>query len=337
MTKVRVAVIGAGSMGTNHARVYSELDTAELVGIADTDRQSAELVARRYHTAAFSDCHRLLSDEAPDLVSITVPTGRHEDVALEVIESGTHLLVEKPLALSVDAALRVIAAAEAKGVKLTVGHIERFNPAVVEIKQRLRQEQLGRVFQIHARRLSPFPDRIDDVGVILDLATHDIDVMRDLLDAEVERVFAETERKAHKSMEDLVTAVLRFTNGVVGVLDINWLTPTKVRQLTVLGEGGMYLADYLTQDLYWYKNTHKVGSWASLNVFRGPQEGDMIKIRIDKKEPLRAELESFVDAVANDKDPVISGRDGLAAIAVSQMIMASGRSHVPASAAPDRD
>lgn len=331
---VRVAVIGAGSMGTNHARIYSELDAVDLVGVADPDQAAAGRVARRYHTAAFDDFRRLLEETEPDLVSVTVPTRSHETVALEVIETGTHLIVEKPLAPSVAAAQRVIRAAADRGVKLSVGHIERFNPAVVEIRQRLRQQELGRVFQIHARRLSPFPGRITDVGVILDLATHDIDIMRDLVDGDVERVFAETERKAHATHEDLVTAVLRFTNGVVGVLDVNWLTPSKVRQLSVLAEGGMYLADYLTQDLYWYKNTTTSGTWDSLTIFRGPQEGDMVKIHIDKREPLRAELESFVTAVAMDKEPVVSGQDGLAAIAVSELILESGRSHNPAHAPP---
>jgi predicted dehydrogenase len=329
MTTVRAAVIGAGSMGANHARVYSELDDVDLVGVADPNAAAAAAVSRRYHTKAYSDGTQLLAVANPDVASVTVPTRLHEAVALEAIDSGVHVLVEKPLAPTIEAAVRIIEAAARRGVKLAVGHIERFNPAVMEIGQRLRRQELGRLFQVHARRLSPFPNRIDDVGVILDLATHDIDVMRHLLASEVDRVFAEVERKVHATQEDLVTAVMRFSNGVIGLLDVNWLTPTKVRQLAILGEQGMYLADYLTQDLYWYQNTEVSGGWETLNVFRGAREGDMVKIRLDKKEPLRLELESFVAAVRADREPLVTGRDGLAAIAIGDMLRYSGGHHAP--------
>ena len=329
MSILRAAVIGAGSMGLNHARVYSELDSVQLVGVADPDPEAAGRVSRRYHATAFSDCESLLAAVSPDLVSVTVPTRLHEEVALEAINHGTHVLVEKPLALSIAAAQRMIAAATKADVKLSVGHIERFNPAVIEIRQRLARQELGRIFQVHARRLSPFPGRIDDVGVILDLATHDIDVLRYLLGDEVQRVYAECDRRSGADHEDLVTALLRFSNGVMGVLDVNWLTPTKVRQLAILGEGGMYLADYLTQDLYWYTNTSTGSTWESLSAFRGAWEGDMVKIRLDKREPLRAELESFVTAVAKGHAPVVSGDDGMAAIAISLALMESAQTNLP--------
>jgi predicted dehydrogenase len=200
---------------------------------------------------------------------------------------------------------------------------------VVEIKRRLGEQELGRVFQVHARRLSPFPSRVQDVGVILDLASHDIDVMCHLLEADVVRVFAETERKAHASQEDLVSALLRFSNGAIGVLDVNWLTPTKVRQLAVLGSGGMYVADYLTQDVYWYRNNSAVDTWDSLTVFRGAWEGDMVKLHFPKQEPLLAELRSFVLAVGEDLPPEVSGADGLAIIDLTRTLADSGRMNVP--------
>ena len=331
MSRLRAAVIGAGSMGVNHARVYSELDSVELVGVADPNRGAADRASRRYHTAAFADCETLIAAVSPDLVSVTVPTRLHEEVALEAIRSGTHVLIEKPLALSVEAAQHVVEAAAKAHVKLSVGHIERFNPAVVEIRQRLARGELGRIFQVHARRLSPFPGRIDDVGVILDLATHDIDVIRYLLGGEVERVFAEYDRRSGSDHEDLVTALLRLSNGAMGVLDVNWLTPTKVRQLAILGESGMYVADYLTQDLYWYTNTSTGSSWEALSAFRGAWEGDMVKVRLEKREPLRAELESFVHAVAHDEPPVVSGDDGMAAIIIGLALMWSAETNLPVS------
>lgn len=327
---LRVAVIGAGAMGINHARVYSDMDSVELVAVVDVDPVATGRVCQRFRATPFGDAATALQATRPDIVSVTVPTSLHEPVALEAIDFGCHVLVEKPLALSLEAGRRIISAADSRGVKLTVGHTERFNPVIVAIKDRLERNELGRLFQIHARRVSPFPGRVQDVGVILDLATHDIDVIRHLLGAEVERVFAETERKAHASCEDLFSALLRFSNGVVGVLDVNWLTPTKVRQLTILGEGGMYLADYLTQDLYWYKNSSAPGgTWDALTTFRGAWEGDMVKVRIDKREPLRAELESFVSAVLENRDPAVSGDDGLAAIDISLTLMEAGQRHVP--------
>lgn len=326
---MKAAVIGAGVMGSHHARVYAEMENLELCAIADPDATAAHKVAKRYRSPVYADYRELLDTEQIDLASIAVPTRLHKEIACEVMSRGIHVLVEKPLALSLEEGQDIIDAAERFGVKLAVGHIERFNPAVVEIKRRLEAQELGRIFQLHARRLSPFPGRVQDVGVILDLATHDIDVMRYLLNCDVERVFAETERKAHFSREDLVSALLRFSNGAIGVLDVNWLTPTKVRQLAVLGERGMFLADYLTQDVYWYKNRPASEGWETLTVFRGAWEGDMVKLHFHKKEPLRAELESFVAAVIEDRQPAVSGEDGLAAMALSMTLMESGEKCMP--------
>lgn len=326
---LKVAVIGAGIMGSNHSRVYAEMDDVDLVAIADPNTGACGRIARIYGPRVYADYRELLDREQPDLVSIAVPSRSHGPVACEVMRRGVHALVEKPLALTIEEGRTIIDAAVRYGVKLTVGHIERFNPAVVELKGRLEKEELGRVFQVRARRVSPFPGRIQDVGVILDLATHDIDVIRVLLGSEVERVYAEVERKAHTSCEDLLSALFRFSNGVIGVLDVNWLTPAKVRQLAVLGEGGMYLTDYLTQEVYWYRNTPMTDSWESLSVFRGAMEGDMVKIHFPKKEPLRAELESFVAAVRDDVEPEVSGQDGLAAVDLSLALAESGRLHVP--------
>jgi UDP-N-acetylglucosamine 3-dehydrogenase len=326
---VKVAVLGVGSMGANHARAYAEMDSVRLVGVADTDERNARRIARRYGCTAYGNFTELLEEEGPDLVSVAVPTRLHATVAEEAMQRGVHVLIEKPLAPTVEEGRAIIDSAATHGVKLMVGHIERFNPAVTEIKRRLAGEELGRIFQVHARRLSPFPGRISDVGVILDLASHDLDVMHHLLGADVERVFAETEQKAHATCEDLVSALIRFSNGVIGLLDVNWLTPAKVRTLTVLGEGGMYVADYLTQDVYWHKNTPVGTSFDSLNVFRGAWEGDMVKVRLDKKEPLRAELESFVKAVTDDVEPGVTGLDGLYAIDLAMTLMEAGRRHEP--------
>jgi UDP-N-acetylglucosamine 3-dehydrogenase len=324
-----VAVIGAGSMGRNHARVYAQLESIRFVAVSDPDESALARVVRTSRARPYTDYRELLDRHRPDLVSIAVPTQLHAEIACDVMQRGIHVLVEKPLALNRHEGERMIETAAENNVNLAVGHVERFNPAIAEIKRRLDDQELGRIFQLHARRVSPFPLRVQDVGVVLDLATHDIDVMRYLIGSPIERLYAETERKAHQRHEDLLSGVLRFKNGVVGVLDVNWLTPTKVRQLSLIGEAGMYVADYLTQDVYWYKNSRVSGNWDSLGVFRDVIEGDMLRIHVRKQEPLQAEIESVIAAIRNNKKPVVSGVDGLAALNIAHSLVDSGRRHEP--------
>ncbi len=325
---MKVAVIGVGSMGKNHARVYADLPDARLVGVADADASTAQTIAERYRTTPYTDFRALLDTEKPDAVSIVTPTVEHLAVAKAVIERGIHLLIEKPIAFQVDDARQIINLADKAGVKLMIGHIERFNPAIQALKSRLDAGELGRVFQIDARRQGPFPARVKDVGVVIDLAVHDLDVMRYLTGAAVSRVFAETERRIHSTYEDLLEGLVRFDDGTVGTLAINWLTPTKIRELVVTGEKGMFRADYLTQDLYFYENaTTTAADWDTLRILRGVSEGRMVRYVVQKQEPLRAELTAFVAAVKNNTLPPVSGEDGLLALALAQSLVKSGQTH----------
>lgn len=323
---IRVAVIGAGMMGRNHARVYGDLPGVELVGVADVNVEAATVVARQYGGKGYSDFAQLLDEQRPAAVSIAVPTVDHLPVALKVIERGIHLLIEKPIAHTIDQAKRIIAAAERAGVQLMVGHIERFNPAVEALKQRLAHGELGRVFQIDARRQGPFPARVKDVGVVIDLAVHDLDVMRYITGSEVQRVFAETERRIHSTQEDLLSGLVRLSNGTVGTLTVNWLTPTKIRELYVTGERGMFRVDYLTQDLYFFENATATGpQWEPLQMLRGVSEGQMIRYVVAKREPLRAELEAFLSAVRGEVAVAVTGQDGVNALTLAQAVVSSGR------------
>ncbi len=324
---IKAAVIGAGSMGKNHARVYDELDGVALVAVSDIDVASARQTASRYRARYYTDYRRLLGEEKPDVVSIAVPTRLHHEVALEATGQGCHLLVEKPIADTLSHAEEMVSRAEEKGLTLMVGHVERFNPAVVELKRRLDDGQLGKMFQIHVRRLGPFPHRVRDVGVVIDLATHDLDVMCHLTQTDVVRVYAETEQEIHTEHEDSLSGLLRFDNGVVGVLDVNWLTPTKVRELYVTGEKGLFVVNYLTQDLYLYENEYIDSDWDRLGMLNGVGEGDMIKIKIGKREPLYAELESFVRCVEGGTQPPVTGRDGIKALALAKALVDSGQEH----------
>jgi predicted dehydrogenase len=244
---------------------------------------------------------------------------------MDALAAGCHVLVEKPIAATLAEADELVArAASAKRV-LAVGHIERYNPAVLELKRRLDEGQLGRVFQLNARRLGPFPQRIRDVGVVVDLATHDLDVMRYLTGSEIVRVYAETRREVHTTREDLVSGLLRFDDDSVGVLQINWLTPSKIRELTVTGERGMFRADYLTQDLFFHENAAaSEHNWQQITMLRGVSEGSMVQYAIQKREPLRSELEAFLRAVAGDASGIVTGEDGRKALRLALALVESG-------------
>lgn len=326
---IRAAVIGAGAIGRHHARVYHELDHVRLVAVADPDESRRAAMANRYQATPYADHEALLRHEPVDVVSIAVPSIAHRDVALAAIECGVHVLVEKPIAATVEQGQDILDRARASGVTLTVGHVERYNPAVTELRRRLAQGDLGRPFQIHSRRLSPFPHYVRDVGVVIDLATHELDIMRFLMAQPIERVYAESSRNVHERYEDSLSGILRFAGGALGVLDINWITPTKIRELRITGERGMFVVDYLNQDLTFYENGGAPSTWDTMALFKGIEEGNVLKIRVPKIEPLKAELQAFLDAVANGTPPLVSGADGLWALALAELILASAQAGQP--------
>jgi UDP-N-acetylglucosamine 3-dehydrogenase len=311
-------------MGRNHLRVLNDMPLARLVGVADADEATGQRSARLYGIKSYTDYRQLLDREKPEAVVIAVPTVMHRDVALEVISRGIHLLVEKPIAYTVSEGEEMLAAARSAGVLLTVGHIERYNPAIVELHRRLQNAELGRVFKMHARRLGPFPPRVRDVGVVIDLATHDVDIMRFLSGSEVVRVYAETARRIHTEHEDLLSGLLRFGDDSIGVLDINWLTPTKIREMMITGEKGMFHVNYLTQDLFFYENNYIKTDWDAMSNITGVSEGDMVRPRIDKNEPLKIELDRFLRAARGENVEVVSGEDALATLLIVHKIVESG-------------
>ena len=312
-------------MGRNHARVLHELPNVELVGVADSNLDAACQVGGAHATRGYGSLTELLTKERPEAVTIAVPTENHHGAVMEALEAGCHVLVEKPIAATLAQADELVAAARSAGLVLAVGHIERYNPAVLELKRRLDEGQLGRVYQFDAQRLGPFPQRIRDVGVVIDLATHDLDLMRFLTGSEIVRVYAETRRKVHTTREDMVSGLLRLEDGSVGLLQINWLTPTKIRQLTVTGERGMFRADYLTQDLFFHENAEVADhNWEQITMLRGVSEGSMVKYAIQKREPLQSELEAFVKAIGGEPAGIVSGEDGSEALRLALAMIESG-------------
>jgi UDP-N-acetylglucosamine 3-dehydrogenase len=332
--QLKAAVIGLGAMGRHHVRVYGELPDVSLMAVADVSEAAVDRATDQRLIQGYTDIEAMLDREQPDLVSIVVPTSLHRDVTMMAIERGIHVLVEKPIAGTLAEAREMIAAAERANVRLMVGHIERFNPAIVELKRRI--EQVGNIFQISARRVGPFPDRIRDVGVVVDLASHDIDAMNYILESPVESVYAQTAQRIHTAHEDMILGTLRFTNGTIGALDVNWLTPTKIRELTVVGSRGTFVANYLTQDLAFFENAATLAEWADLTNLQQISEGHAIRYAFRKEEPLRAELSAFVDCIRNDT-PAPAPPEGAAdALAIALDLIESSRIGQPVHPTPVR-
>ncbi|HYU74053.1 MAG TPA: Gfo/Idh/MocA family oxidoreductase [Ktedonobacteraceae bacterium] len=320
--RLKIAVAGAGSMGMNHLRVLTDFDEerVQLVGVADPHEPALKHAMNRFHVAAYTDYCQMIEQTRPDLVAVVVPTHLHHEVAAFALERGINVLIEKPITTTAEEAMMLLDLARQRGAKIAVGHVERFNPAVVELKQRLRTNSPGQIFHLHARRIGPFPPRIRDVGVILDLASHDIDVMRYLANAEVEHVYAQTQRRIHSTHEDLLLGILRFGNDAIGVLDVNWLTPTKVRELTVTCEKGMFLINYLTQEIYFYENDYTPTNWDALRSLAGVSEGTMTRLKVQKAEPLQLEYIDVIKAITDDTLPTVTGEDGLAVLRIVQQL-----------------
>jgi predicted dehydrogenase len=318
-------------MGANHVRVLHDLgdEAAHLVAVAEPDDTVRERAMRRFGVQGYTDYREMIEDKKLDLVVVAAPTHLHYEIGSCALERGAHVLIEKPIASTLDEAAELVALASKRRRWLAVGHVERFNPAIQALKLLLERDSLGRLYYLHARRLGPFPPRIRDVGVILDLATHDLDVMRYLTGSEASHVYAEAQQRIHQTREDLLLGLVRFDNDAIGMLDINWLTPTKVRELSVTGERGMYHVNYLTQDLYFYENDYTSVTWDALRSLSGVSEGTMTRLKVQKVEPLRLEYEDVLAALRDDRAPTVTGEDGLAALRLAlQLIEASQESRV---------
>jgi len=325
---LRGLVVGLGIMGSHHLRVLLAMEDVDVAAVVDPDEARRSRAQRSWPgLRACESLEEALAGERLDFAAVAVPVTHLPLCAHEILAAGVHVLVEKPMAPTEQEALAVVDDADARGLVLGVGHVERFNPAVVALKRKIDEGLLGRIYQMHARRLSPFPDRDSMRGVALDLATHDIDVMRYLTCSEVDRVFGETSRRLLDRAEDLLCATLRFENDANGLLEVNWLTPTKVRELTVTGELGVCQVDYLTQDLTFYEHPMKDTEWDALAGMRGPGEGDMVRYALARREPLRVEWEAFLAAVRAGGPAPVTGRDGLAALSTARAIQEAGSTH----------
>jgi UDP-N-acetylglucosamine 3-dehydrogenase len=316
---LNVGVIGVGSMGQNHARVYSEI--ANLIGIADAEKEKVEAVTKRFNTKGYTDFQELLSIPDLDAVSISTPTSTHFDVASKAIDFGKHVLLEKPMTADIEKASKLIEQAKDQGVVLAVGFIERHNPVVGFTKELIENGSIGKVISVVSRRVSSFPQRIKDVGVIFDLGIHDIDVIRYLLNSEVESIYTLAGKAGNTTLEDHANVLLEFDNGISGLVEINWLTPMKVRKVTLTCSKNLVELDYITQTLE--VSSSMITKLDMGDLFRIPQQYDVQRIELQKQEPLKNELQDFLKAVSNGSNPLVTGEEGLKTLKIAHAAMKS--------------
>ncbi|MCZ0735306.1 Gfo/Idh/MocA family protein [Phreatobacter sp. AB_2022a] len=297
---LRVGVIGCGVMGKNHARVFAELPGITLVGVADPDAEQVKFVTSRLGCGGYASLSALL-DAGIDALTIAAPTQLHTPIALEAIARGVHVLVEKPIAQSVEEGSRIIAAAEKAGVTLMVGHVERFNPAVQSIKEALAGED---ILSIQITRVGPFPPRMSDIGVVIDLAVHDIDLIRWFTGSEISDIQPQT-NSIHAAREDIALLQFRTASGVLAHINTNWLTPFKARTVHVATRNKYITGDLITRQVTECFDYKPDGSYS------------MRHLSVAYAEPLRAELLAFVEAVKSRTAPVVGGADGLASLDIA--------------------
>lgn len=309
MEKVNVAVVGCGFWGKNHARVFSELDSCNLSAVVDIDTDRARAFGDLYNVEWYTDLSKVLKRKDVDSVSICTPTITHAKLALEAIEAGKHVLIEKPMTSTIEEAKEVIEAAKVNDVKIMVGFIERFNPAVKRAEELIREGEIGRIVLASARRVSKWPVRIGDVGVIKDLAIHDIDLMCYLFNDEVEQVYAVAGSVSHR-FEDHAYIVLRFKEGAA-FIEANWITPKKIRNLTLTGTEGIIQVEYIKQALTVENN----------NMMYMPV--------LAYEEPLKLELSHFVKSILKGQKPKPSGEDGFRALRICEEALKSAKTHSP--------
>jgi predicted dehydrogenase len=324
--ELRVGLAGLGSMGRNHLRVLRARQDVRLVAVADPVPDALAAATNPSDVQGFAEPLAMVAEADLDAIVIAAPTMAHVPIALAAIERGVAVLVEKPLAASSDEALRIVRAARERGVPVQVGHVERFNPAVLELGRLLAAGWLSTIYAIASRRAGPFPARIRDVGVTIDLATHDVDILSWIAGERPVRVYAEIAQRLHATHEDLLFGLVHFPSGATGMLDVNWLTPAKRRQLVVVGEEGMFELDYLTQRLTFTKGVD-VAHPTYIGGYAPNFEGDVAVLPVASAEPLAAELDAFLGVVRTGGRPMVDAEDGLWAVAIANGLLESAAAH----------
>ena len=305
MKKLGVAVVGTGFWGRNHSRVYRELESTELVAICDVDAEKAKKVADQFCVKAYTSSSRMLKNEAIDAVSICTWSTSLAREALKALEAGKHVLVEKPMATNTKQAQRLLEIAKEKGLHLTVGFLMRFIPGMQHIREAVEKGSIGELVCATAKRVSQWPERIGDVGVVKDTAIHDIDVVRYIFNGDPASVYAKAGNMRHKKFEDYAQIMLTYKDGKSAFIESNWLTPYKTRTLTVTGSDAIMRLDYITQELW----------------IEAAKEN--LQPKYPWQEPLKLELQHFADCITKKEKPIVTGTDGLKALRIAEAALRS--------------
>jgi UDP-N-acetylglucosamine 3-dehydrogenase len=309
MKKLGVAVIGTGFWGKNHARVYKELESTELVAICDRDAARARAVAGQFGVKAYTNSSWMMRNEDVEAVSVCTWSTSLAKEASKALRAGKHVLVEKPMATTTKQAEKLVVAAKENGLHFTVGFLMRFIPGLRSIRESVERKKVGELVCASAKRVSQWPERIGDVGVVKDTAIHDIDVMRFVFREDPIAVYAQCGSMRHRKFEDYAMIMLSFADGKSAFIESNWLTPYKTRTLTVTGSDAIMRLDYVTQEL-WIEAAN-----------------ENVQPKFPWQEPLKAELQHFADCVVKKEKPVVTGEDGLRALRVAIAALESSAKH----------
>ncbi|MBC7131054.1 Gfo/Idh/MocA family oxidoreductase [Candidatus Bathyarchaeota archaeon] len=307
MKPVGVAVIGTGFWGRNHARVFTELEEAELIAVCDINRERAKNVAKQFGVKSYSNAGALLKRSDIEAVSVCTWSTMLAKEALKALKAGKHVLVEKPMAANSRQAEALIRTAEAENLHLTVGFLMRFIPGIQHIREYVENKKIGELVCATSKRVSQWPERIGDVGVVKDLAIHDIDVMRFIFGSEPRSVYAKAGAMKHKRFEDYAHIMLTFDGDRNAFIETNWLTPYKTRKLVVTGSEAIVKLDYITQEL----------------TIESAEE--TVQPRIPWQEPLKLELSHFIACIRGKEKPMITGEDGLKALKIAEAALKSSK------------
>ena len=317
---MKCAVIGVGNMGRHHARNYFEIKGWQLVAIADQNSSLGKELAKKYHCRFYKDYREMLKREKFEAVSIATPTSTHYPVATDCIRAKKHVLIEKPIASSLNEAKNLIKKAQKNQVKLTVGHIERFNPAIKKLKLMIDQGKFGKIKSLIFQRVGLIPLQIKDANVIIDIGIHDIDLANFLLNAIPQKIIAFGGKVLTNHQEDHADILLKYSSGVAHI-QINWITPTKIRRLMITGTKGYAEIDYIDQKLIFYRH-HYAQTYDNYGdfVIKFGRESKKRNILIKKSEPLKEELKSFLKSIRSDKEPEVTGKEALLALKIALKI-----------------
>jgi UDP-N-acetylglucosamine 3-dehydrogenase len=309
LKKLGVAVIGTGFWGKNHARVYKELESTELIAVCDVNPERARSIANQFGVKPYTNTSKLLKNQKIDAVSICTWSTKLAKESLKALKMKKHVLVEKPMATNSKQAKKLLEIAEKNSVCLTVGFLMRFIPGLKKIKEAIESKKIGDMVCANAKRVSQWPERIGDVGVVKDTAIHDIDIMKYITNEDPVGVYAKTGNMKHRKFEDYAQIMLTYEDGKSAFIESNWLTPYKTRKLVITGSEAIMKLDYITQEL-----------WIE-------QQKRTVQPKYKFREPLKLELQHFANCITRNEKPIISGIDGLKALKIAEAALKSSIKH----------